>query len=167
MDKPYVFVAGPIRTSGILEHNVRAAALAASELARAGFVPFVPHLNILWNFVDPLPEAHWKEWDRDWLVVCDAVFRLPGESHGADEETDFAKGMGIPVFRDIGALKDWRDQQAFDASRRQPTEDSDAPPPPAPSDAEDACVLAQRVSELFTRDWPEKGPVVEAVPGVR
>lgn len=109
MDKPYVFVAGPIRSSGILEHNIRAAALAASELSRAGFVPFVPHLNILWNFVDPQPEEHWKMWDRDWLVACDAVLRLPGESRGADEEVAFAKSMSVPVFESIGALKDWRD----------------------------------------------------------
>ncbi len=35
------------------------------------------------------------------LSNCDAVFRIPGESRGADLECDIARGKGMNVYTDI------------------------------------------------------------------
>jgi len=35
------------------------------------------------------------------LGMCDAVFRIPGESRGADIECDLAREMGMPVYTAI------------------------------------------------------------------
>ena len=159
--KPYVFIAGPIRTSGVLEHNVREAALLASHLSRMGFVPFVPHLNILWNFVDPLPEAHWKAWDRDWLERCDAVYRRRGKSVGADEEVAFAKERGIPVFYDMESIVAWWNCRMDEHSRK---------PEPAPAAVEDllkegravAANVREQLEPMLTPLPGQMGAVVSA-----
>ena len=35
------------------------------------------------------------------LAKCDAVFRIPGESRGADIECDLARSMGKPVYTNL------------------------------------------------------------------
>lgn len=40
----------------------------------------------------------WYQYDFEWLEKCDAVYRLPGESVGADKEVERAKELGKPVF---------------------------------------------------------------------
>lgn len=35
------------------------------------------------------------------LAKCDAVFRIPGESRGADLECEVARTLGMPVYVDI------------------------------------------------------------------
>jgi len=39
-----------------------------------------------------------------WMLMCDAVLRIPGESPGADDEVDRATIEGIPVYYDIDDL---------------------------------------------------------------
>ena len=51
-----------------------------------------------------LPHSVWLECDLPWVSVCDAVYRLPGESAGAEEECRFADREGIPVFYTLDAL---------------------------------------------------------------
>jgi hypothetical protein len=52
--------------------------------------------------------------DKEWVLVCDAVLRLSGESKGADIECTLARKHGIPVFAEddgygFGDLVKWRD----------------------------------------------------------
>jgi hypothetical protein len=105
-----VYIAGPI-TIGDQWINVRQAIRAAEILHRAGFVPFVPHLDCLWHFLYPGAPEKWLTWDFEWLVLCHAVYRLPGDSKGADMETARARKSGIPVFTAIGDLVEWREQR--------------------------------------------------------
>lgn len=44
------------------------------------------------------------------LAKCDALFRMAGESKGADREVEFAKEHGIPVFYNLDSLVLWRDK---------------------------------------------------------
>jgi hypothetical protein len=44
------------------------------------------------------------ELDNEWVLRCDALLRLPGESQGADAEVELAKKHGIPVFYSIEEL---------------------------------------------------------------
>jgi hypothetical protein len=84
--------------------NTRTAILAADELWELGFAPFVPHLSHYWHGVSPHSYVFWLTYDLEWVPVCDALLRLPGESSGADLEEACARENGVPVFHDLGAL---------------------------------------------------------------
>ena len=48
------------------------------------------------------------------LERCDAVFRIPGDSRGADQDVARAIRLGLPVFRDLSELPrraEGRDEQ--------------------------------------------------------
>lgn len=92
-----VYVAGPI-SKGNTGNNVRAGIDAAEALVKAGMVPYLPHTTHFWHMIHPHDHAEWLELDFEWLRVCDAVLRLPGESVGADKETAEACRLGIPVY---------------------------------------------------------------------
>ena len=47
------------------------------------------------------------ELDIEWLSVCDALLRLPGNSSGAEAEVEFARSNSIPVFYNINQLKEY------------------------------------------------------------
>jgi len=98
-----VYVAGPY-SAGDLAMNVRSAYEAATRLADAGFAPFVPHHTHFWQLLFPRPYDEWLKLDLAFLPCCDAVLRLPGESHGADGEVREAQTRGIPVFEDLHEL---------------------------------------------------------------
>ena len=98
-----IYVAGPI-TTGDRMHNLRQAIDAAHTLAQHGFVPFVPHLADLWELVYPRSYDDWLAYDRAWLVCCQGLLRLPGESFGANREVSLALEHAIPIFRDMPTL---------------------------------------------------------------
>ena len=98
-----VYVAGPI-TKGDYPQNIRRAIDAGIELLECGYSPYVPHLDLLMVLVKPMDFDTLIEWDKDWLILCDALLRLPGESKGADIEEAFARENHIPVFYSIAAL---------------------------------------------------------------
>lgn len=91
-----VYISGPY--SKHMVEGTRNAILAAEELRKAGFLPFVPHLSLLWDLICPSPYEEWIMYDFRWLEVCDIILRLPGESPGADREVEFARNICIPIF---------------------------------------------------------------------
>ncbi len=103
MAKPKVYVAGPYTKPDpcINTHN---AIQAGEALWAAGLVPFVPHLTHFWHTMAPHPYQDWLEYDIEWLLMCDVVLRLPGESSGADVEVKIAQERGIPVFDSLEAV---------------------------------------------------------------
>ena len=92
-----VYVAGPYAIGDVLA-NVRAAVLAGDRLLSAGHTPYVPHLNHYWDAIVERPTADWLAFDTEWLAVCDALIRLPGESVGSDNEVVRAHLWGIKVW---------------------------------------------------------------------
>ena len=98
-----VYIAGPY-TKGDVAVNVRNAYEAASRLADIGFAPFVPHATHFWHLLSPRPYEFWLELDSQFLPICAAVLRLPGESTGADKEVELARILGIPIFTEIAEL---------------------------------------------------------------
>jgi len=98
-----IFISSPY-TIGDTGENVRAQIQAANELMDLGFTPFIPLLSHFQHIVFPRPYQDWIENDLEWLEVCDAVLRLPGESKGADLECERAKELGIPVYYSINNL---------------------------------------------------------------
>ena len=107
-----VYVAGPMSWgSGV--GNIRQGVRAASELMIAGHVPFLPHLSHFWSMMmtpheyDLLNEHElWLDYDREWLIVCDALVRLPGKSRGADQEERWARRHSIPVYYSVKEFLD-------------------------------------------------------------
>lgn len=95
-----IYVAGPY-SIGDTELNVEKAIAAGEELMQHGFVPFVPHLNHWWHELYPHDWGEWLKLDKEWLLLCDGVVRLFGESRGADRECEWARENDIPVFGSV------------------------------------------------------------------
>lgn len=102
-----VYVAGPLYSSGNSAVNVRRAVECADALMDAGHHPYVPHLSHLADMICSRREEDWLELDREWLLQCGAVVRLPGESRGADLEEHWATLADIPVFLTVDDFLDW------------------------------------------------------------
>ncbi len=105
-----VYIAGPI-TKGDTVVNVRTAILAADRVLAAGHVPFVPHLYHFWHFLSPHSYDDWMRLDDEWLRMCEALIRLPGESAGSDIEVQVADGLGLPIFEGVDEFLDWAAKQ--------------------------------------------------------
>lgn len=95
--KPKIYLASPY-TIGDVAENVRTQIDMGSVLMDHGFTPHIPLLSHFQHLVIPRPYKDWIANDLEWLPVCDAVLRLPGESKGADIEVARAKELDIPVF---------------------------------------------------------------------
>lgn len=63
-----------------------------------GHAVIIPHLS---HFVELQHHFTWDEWiamDLELLGRCDILYRIYGESVGADLEVEFAKKNGIKLF---------------------------------------------------------------------
>ncbi len=103
-----IYIAGPY-SKGDVAKNVRNAFKIANDLADLGFAPFVPHSTHFWHLIFPRPYEFWLELDNQFLPLCDALLRIPGESNGADKEVKLAKDLNLPVFYTIDDLKKYYD----------------------------------------------------------
>lgn len=93
-----IYVAGPY-SKGDVARNVREAIYIGNNLRALGHTPFIPHLTHFWHMLIPHDDiSFWYGYDMEWLEMCDAVYRIPGESTGADMEVARAKELGMPVF---------------------------------------------------------------------
>lgn len=100
----HVYIAGPY-SKGDTVHNIHAALQAAETVVGLGCEPYIPHLTAFWHLVVPHNYEFWMARDEAWLLKCDAVLRIPGESEGADREVGVALLHGIPVYLDIKEMK--------------------------------------------------------------
>lgn len=103
----YVYVAGPLHSSGRATNNIRAAIEAGRTIREMGAMPFVPHLFAYWDMLFPEGAEYWLKMDHAFLVRCQAIFRVPGDSRGADMEERWARERGIPIFTDMEDLRHW------------------------------------------------------------
>jgi len=106
--KPLVYIAGPIGKGDALE-NTRAGILEADYLLDWGFHVVCPHLSALHNMIKPRHYESWMDLDFGLILRCEALYRMPGESPGADREVSFAEAHGIPVFKSLPDLLNHRD----------------------------------------------------------
>jgi hypothetical protein len=102
--KPYI--ASPY-SKGDVAINVKRQLDCANELMNLGFAPFVPLLSHFLHLANPRPYQDWINLDKAWVLVCDCVLRLPGESSGADGEVQLALDNNIKVFYSIDELKEY------------------------------------------------------------
>lgn len=98
-----VYIAAPYTKPDPAENTHKAMSMWF-KLASLGFAPFCPHLTHFLHLMSPQPYELWLEQDAEWVKVCHAVYRMPGESPGADKEVKIAKEFGIPVFYSVTDL---------------------------------------------------------------
>lgn len=97
--RPMLYVAGPYTNPDPVENTHRAAKVGTAIYEYSDWVPFVPHLSLLWHMVTPRNEAHWYALDLAQMSHCDAIVRLPGASTGADREMEVAREWGLREVR--------------------------------------------------------------------
>lgn len=99
-----IYIAGPYtHPDPVLNTNL--AIKAGLRVWDEGYgVPIIPHLSMLAHIVDPRPLEYWYRFDLALLARCDALWRLEGESVGADNEVEFALAHNIPVITKLEDL---------------------------------------------------------------
>lgn len=108
VDRPLVYVAGPYTRPDPVSNTHRAIQVAESLHETGAVTCIVPHTTLLWHVIAPHDDVtHWYEYDLAPLARCDALYRIPGDSSGADAEVAFAVERGIPVFYTIDDLLAW------------------------------------------------------------
>lgn len=101
--KGLIYIAGPYSGAEPLD-NVINAINAAETIAKAGYTPYVPHLNHYWDVFHKHNYEFWMDQGSNFLSFCDALVRLPGESPGADREVEEAKALGLHIYMGVDAL---------------------------------------------------------------
>ena len=101
--KKLVYIAHPYAHPDPVE-NTNNVIKIAEVLLRLGYIPYVPHLTLLWHIVSPHPIDFWYDYDLNILERCDYILRLGGKSKGGDNEVKFAKKRNIPVCFSIREL---------------------------------------------------------------
>lgn len=100
-----VYISGPYTKGGMVQ-NIQRIIAVAEILTSRGYLVFVPHLSHLWDLISPHPYEFWMWIDLAWVRRCDAVFRVSGDSSGADREVNEAIINNIPVYTDLSELPD-------------------------------------------------------------
>lgn len=109
--KPLVYISGPI-TQGDQFRNTQNAIEAYNDLLSAGIYAFCPHFSAFAHMTRPRSHSEWMRLDVEAMIPrCNAVWRLPGPSAGADEECRVARRLGIPVFDQFGEVIRWHQAQ--------------------------------------------------------
>jgi hypothetical protein len=114
--KPLVYIAGPIQSDPV--EGCRNALMTAGTMISLDIaVPVVVHTWLMARImgIPGFPEhgttKHYERWmamDEEVIKRCDALFRIPGKSPGADREVHFAtEVVNIPVFHYMSDLDKW------------------------------------------------------------
>lgn len=98
-----IYIASPY-TVGDVAVNVKRQIDTASQLIDQGFAPFWPLHSHFLHMAYPKEYQTWMALDLIWILSCDALLRLDGESKGADVEVDFANKNGVPVYYSVEEL---------------------------------------------------------------
>lgn len=105
--RPRVYIASRMTNGGGTSYDlavVREAVRAADELALAGFAPMCPQLTVLSYLMTGGDYEKFMQCDFAWIKVSDILYRIPGESKGADREEVYARRLGLPVYFDLQEL---------------------------------------------------------------
>jgi hypothetical protein len=118
MEKPMmILIAGPYRSGTDGQPDKIAANLARLESAalaayERGHMPMIGEWAALplarmagsQQLGDAISEAFLYPVAARLIAQCDAIWRLEGESRGADQDVALATELGLPVYRDIAQI---------------------------------------------------------------
>lgn len=120
--KRLVYISGPISV-GDQFRNVQLAINAFNDLLSAGVYAHCPHFSAFAHMSQPRRHHEWMKLDIEAILPrCDAVWRLPGVSVGADEECREARRLGIPVFDQFSQVIQWHQAREQSEDRSVTTE---------------------------------------------
>lgn len=105
--KKLVYIAGPYSKPDPVQNTNEAIRFGLQIRDAFNVAVIIPHLTLLAHMVTPRNIEYWYSFDLDQLDHCDALFRLRGESKGADLEVAYAEDRGIPVLHQISELQRW------------------------------------------------------------
>ncbi|MBW2596976.1 MAG: DUF4406 domain-containing protein [Deltaproteobacteria bacterium] len=107
-ERPMIYVAGYFSNNPM--HGTANACAEAERLLEAGWLPVIPHINIIWDMLAPKTPDFWYRYDIALLRRCDALYVCPGvlseHSKGVNEEIIEARECDMPVFYEIIEAKD-------------------------------------------------------------
>ncbi len=98
-----IFIAGPYgdyNPKHVIAQNVANADAVGRDLVAMGHQVYIPH-KMTWGWEDDvrLTRDDYLRLDNSFLELwAEAIFRLLGESPGADHEVSLARILGKPVF---------------------------------------------------------------------
>ena len=109
MRRTTVYVAGPMTNgtgSSFNMEKIHEAIETFFKLIELGYAPHCPHLTVFCAFMDPhrISYETWLDLDMTYVELSDVVFRIPGESKGADREVAYAVSRGVPVVHSLEEL---------------------------------------------------------------
>ncbi len=98
-----IFVAGPYgdhNPKDILAQNVARADQVARDLMARGHQVYCPHkMSHGWEDDIRFGREEALALDKSFILHwAEALYRLPGQSPGADGEVEMAESLGLPVF---------------------------------------------------------------------
>ncbi len=105
-----VYLASPY-TLGDVGKNVGVHLNIANSLISMGFCVIAPLLSHFLHILYPRPWETWLKLDFELLSRSDVVYRVEGESAGADIEVREAEKLGIPVVYSLDELGVWAYKQ--------------------------------------------------------
>jgi hypothetical protein len=91
-----VYVAGPY-SQGDVAINVRTAMEVGMRINDAGHYAVIPHLTHFLHMTFPKPYEYWLKLDNRILPRCTSLYKIPGESSGADKEKFLAQKLGLII----------------------------------------------------------------------
>lgn len=152
--KPLIYIAAPYRSDPI--GNTRRAVNEGMALWHTGLVAvLIPHLTIVADIIAPMSANDWYGYDFDLVPHCSAVFRLSGDSEGADRECELARIHKIPVFTDRDELVAWATGWVEAAAPRIVDGDPEALAADDPDRLPSLRLLARRMLETGDMVWSE------------
>lgn len=110
MKRPRIYISGPI-TRGNHADNYWEFSNTFQRLVDLGCAPFNPGNTMTFPGNHLIPHEVWMEVDLPWVEVADAVFRITGDSVGADMECELAREKGIEVFVSTADLLVWMESR--------------------------------------------------------
>lgn len=101
LQRPILYIAGPMMSHGNPLINVRSGVAAGKRAYELGWVPIVPHMDIVHQLITGDEDIDgYLTRDYAYIFTCDAVWFLEGwqESHGAVEEMRLVQQLRLPWF---------------------------------------------------------------------
>lgn len=103
-----VYIAGKLNDDAVgYIKNFHRMIMTAKFVRDAGYSVYVPCNDFLEGLVDGgFDYSDYFDNSQPWLASADAVYLVPGweTSTGTKREIELAKGLGIPVFDNIGEM---------------------------------------------------------------
>lgn len=111
-----IYLSGPLspRYGRTLAQHIDVARAVYLRFVREGIPVYCPHLEANHPDVQAIPYDEWLRYDLAVVEQCAAVLTLPSweESRGAVREVSHAIAVGVPVFHDEAAAREYIDGHA-------------------------------------------------------